>query len=132
MTLTREQVPERVSDLFEGRPARWVPAAKAVGDYDGRERTLEVFEADAREQRDLLRRLRGVRPELERAIGGPLVIVFHTVAETQRLYPEVRAERYRALAERIAEWMTLDHSDDPAFDPNDIARLTIEAAGEAA
>ena len=128
MTLTREQVPDRVSDLLEGRPTRWVPSAMAVGDYDGRERTLEVFEADAREQRALLRRLRDVRPDLERAIGGPLVILFHTSSETQRLYPQVRAERYRALAARISEWMTQDHSDEPAYDPDDIARITMDAA----
>jgi hypothetical protein len=128
MTLTREQVPERVSDLLEGRPTRWVPSAMSVGDYDGRERTLEVFEADAREQRALLRRLREVRPDLERAIGGPLVILFHTSSETQRLYPHVRAERYRVLAARISEWMMQDHSDEPAFDPDGIARITMDAA----
>ena len=102
MTLTREQIPERVSALFDGRPTRWAPASNAVGDYDGRARTLEVFEADAREQRELLRRIRDARPELERVISGPLVIVFHTLAETQRLYPEVRAEHYHALAARFA------------------------------
>jgi len=128
MMLTREQIPDRVSDLLEGRPVRWMPSSRAVGDYDGRERTLEVFEADPREQLDLLRRLRDVRPDIERAIGGPLVVLFHTSAETQRLYPEVRAERYRALAARITEWMVRDYSEDPTFDPDDIARMTMEAA----
>lgn len=128
MTPTREQVPDRVSDLLDGRPTRWVPSSMAVGDYDGRERTLEVFEAEGREQRALLRRLRDVRPDLERAIGGPLVILFHTLAETQRLYPQVRAERYRVLAARIREWMAQDHSDEPSFDPDDIARITMDAA----
>jgi hypothetical protein len=65
MTLTREQVPDRVSALLEGHPTRWVASAIALGDYDGRERTLEVFEADAREQRALLRRLRDVRPDID-------------------------------------------------------------------
>lgn len=128
MMLTREQIPDRVSDLLEGRPTRWMPGSRAVGDYDGRERTLEVFEADPREQLDLLRRLRGVRPEIEQAIGGPLVVLFHTSAETQRLYPEVRVERYRALATRITEWMLRDSSGEPTFDPDDIARMTVEAA----
>lgn len=128
MMLTREQISDRVSDLLEGRPTRWLPGSGAVGDYDGRERTLEVFEADPREQLDLLRRLREVRPEIEQAIGGPLVIVFHTSAETQRLYPEIRAERYRALAARISEWMSRDSSGEPTFDPDDIERMTVEAA----
>ena len=86
--LTREQIPERVSDLLEGRPTCWMPSSRAVGDYDGRERTLEVFEADPREQLDLLHRLREIRPDIEQAIGGSLVVLFHTSAETQRLYPE--------------------------------------------
>jgi hypothetical protein len=128
MMLTREQIADRVSDLLDGRPTRWMSGSGAIGDYDGRERTLEVFEADPREQLDLLRRLREVRPELELAIGGPLVIVFHTSAETERLYPDVRAERYRALAARITEWMIRDASGEPPFDPDDIARMTVEAA----
>jgi hypothetical protein len=69
MMLTREQVPDRVSDLLEGRPTHWIPGSRAVGDYDGRERTLEVFEADPREQLDLLRRLRELRPDIEQAIA---------------------------------------------------------------
>jgi hypothetical protein len=87
--LTREQIPERVSDLLEDRPARWMPSSRAVGNYDGRERTLEVFESDPREQLDLLHRLREICPDIEQAISGPLVVLFHTSAETQRLYPEV-------------------------------------------
>lgn len=128
MIITHAQVPDRVSDLFDGRPTRWGPSSTAVGDYDGRERTLEVFDADAGEQRALLRRLRDMRPDLERAIGGPLVIVFHTTSETNRLYPEIRAERYRALAARIGEWMAQNDSNEPAIDPDSIARITVDAA----
>jgi hypothetical protein len=77
-----------------------------VGDYDGRERTLEVFDADAREQRELLRRLRPARPELDAAAGGPLVIVFHTRAESRRLYVDVVESWYRrVLAGLVAEWL---------------------------
>ncbi|MBI5481922.1 MAG: hypothetical protein HY906_23915 [Deltaproteobacteria bacterium] len=76
-----------ISGVLEGRPVRW--ASAAVGDYDGRERTLEVFLADAAEQRPLLRLLRPLRPALEAGVGGPVVVVFHTWAETFRLYPEV-------------------------------------------
>ena len=72
-----------------GHPVRWAPRERLVGDYEGRERTLEVFLANAAEQLPLFRGLRGVRAELEAAAGGPLVIIFHTVAETHRLYPEM-------------------------------------------
>jgi hypothetical protein len=75
-------------DLVDGRPGRWAETRNLLGDYDGRERTLEVFNADARYQRILLRKLRAVRDELERAAGGPVTIIFHTSAESTRLYGE--------------------------------------------
>jgi hypothetical protein len=95
MPSPRDLVPAQISALLGGRPTRWVPASRLVGDYDGRDRTLEVFDADAREQRALLRRLRPLRAEFERQIGGPLIVLFHTPSETARLYPEVRSLRRR-------------------------------------
>jgi hypothetical protein len=73
--VTRDEIPKVVSHLLEDRPVRW--AVGVVGDYDGRERTLEVFEAKAADQLDLLRSLRPVRSEIQAAAGGPIVIVFH-------------------------------------------------------
>lgn len=71
---------------MDGRPARWAEVSNLVGDYDGRERTLEVFNADAKDQRMLLRRLRPLREELELAAGGPVIVIFHTSVESVRLY----------------------------------------------
>jgi hypothetical protein len=75
-----------MSALFDGRPVRWAHAH--VGDFDGRERTLEVFNADAAEQRDLIKRMRSARTELETRVGGAIVLVFHTRSESARLYAE--------------------------------------------
>jgi hypothetical protein len=86
MTLPRESWLPRLRDLMDGRPVRWAEAPNLLGDYDGRERTLEVFNADAGEQRGLLRRLRDVRKELEATAGGPVVVIFHTRVESSRLY----------------------------------------------
>ena len=86
--ITREDVPRRVAEL-SGRPVRWASRGRSLGDYDGRERTLEIFNADPGEQRTVLRELRTERSDLERAAGGPLVIVFHTSSETRRLYADV-------------------------------------------
>lgn len=101
MRLTREDVPHRIVDLL-GRPARWAPRERVVGDYDGRDRTLEVFLADAGDQRALLRALRADRPELESAAGGAIIVVFHTRVETERLYPDIAGRdvlrRLRAVA----------------------------------
>jgi hypothetical protein len=88
MTVRDEWLP-RLRDVFGGRPVAWA-GSRAVGDYDGCERTLDVFNADARDQLELLTRFRGLRPEIEAALGGPIIVLFHTTAETARLYPEIR------------------------------------------
>lgn len=86
----------RVSESLDGRPVRW--ARNVVGDYDGRDRTLEVFNADPREQRELLRRLRPLRTELETAVGGPVIVIFHTREESARLYSDFVT---KALADEV-------------------------------
>lgn len=82
----RDQILQRVAALLGERPVRWAEPRQFIGDYDGRERTLEIFNADALEQRELLRRMRPIRDELEAVAGGPVVVVFHTRAESARLH----------------------------------------------
>ncbi len=89
MTMTRDDVPDVVSGLLGGRPVRWASPELACGDYDGRERTLDVFLADPAEQLPLLRIVRPIRRELEVAAGGPIIMIFHTPSETRRLYPDL-------------------------------------------
>ncbi len=78
----------RLSAAVESRPVRWSSPDEVVGDYDGRERTLEVFNADAGEQRLLLRKMRPLRAELEATAGGPVIVIFHTRGESARLYAD--------------------------------------------
>jgi hypothetical protein len=97
-TSARERILPRVSRLLD-RPARW--ASTAVGDYEGRERTLEVFDADAPDQLALRRLLRPIRDELHAAAGGAVIVIFHTRAESERLYGELlRAWRSEQPADR--------------------------------
>jgi hypothetical protein len=84
--MTSGELAMRISDALSGRPVRW--AKNVVGDYDGRDRTLEVFNADAREQRDLLRRLRPLQAEMAATAGGPVIVIFHTRDESARLYSD--------------------------------------------
>ena len=81
--MRRERVPFFVSGIFDWRPVRW---ATPVGDYDGRDRTLHVFNADLRDQRRLLVELDHKRKELEDAAGGPIIIIFHSVNQTAERY----------------------------------------------
>jgi hypothetical protein len=98
VTSPRESWPKRIRDVMDGRPVRWADAPNLVGDYDGRERTLEVFDADAKDQRLLLRRLRPIREELEQAAGGPVLVIFHTSLESARLYGDFVRAALRAEA----------------------------------
>lgn len=75
MTSRSELLP-RLRGVFGGRVVAWSSA----------ERTLEVFNADARDQLDLLSEFRALRGEVEAALGGPVVVVFHTAKETARLH----------------------------------------------
>jgi hypothetical protein len=89
-----EQLRIALRVAVEGRPFRW--SSPQPGDYDGRDRTLEVFNADAGEQRELLRRLRSARVELEQTASGPIVIVFHTRKESARLYADFVEQALRS------------------------------------
>jgi hypothetical protein len=104
----REQLARKISFLMGERPVRWADQRRFLGDYDGRDRTLEVFNADPLEQRDLVRRMRPLRHELEEVAEGPVVIIFHTRSESARLYSEfVTAHEetapLRTLAQRVRE-----------------------------
>ena len=76
-----------------GRPVRWAASERLVGDYDGRERTLEVFLADARDQLSLRTAIEDLRSEVTVAAGGPIILIFHTTKESHRLYADFLARR---------------------------------------
>lgn len=78
--MTCDDVPMLIALLIE-RPVRW---AKMVGDYDGRERTLEVFNADAADQRRLLGCINRSKDQLVALAGGPLTIIFHSTRQSAR------------------------------------------------
>lgn len=103
MTADRDNWVKQLRVLMGGRPVRWAHERDSIGDYDGRERTLEVFNADVKDQRQLLRRLRPMRADLELAVGGPVIVIFHTTTESTRLYADfVLAALQEEAAEDIA------------------------------
>lgn len=83
--MKREDVPKFVSILLDGRPVKW---GESVFGFAGRERTLQIFNVDIDERRDLLRSLDRDKDRLEKAAGGPLVFVFHSVKQTKERYVE--------------------------------------------
>jgi hypothetical protein len=106
MMMNRDDIAKQVSMLLGDRPVRWLPRERLLVDFDGSSRTLEVFNADPGEQRALLRVLRPHRAALETAASGPIVVIFHTTSETQRLYGEFLAQSARSNIEpRIIDWV---------------------------
>jgi hypothetical protein len=117
MSDARGQQLATVRALLDGRPVRWAPSRS--GDYDGRERTLEVFNADAHEHLELIRRLRPIRAELAATAGGPVVFVFHTRKESARLYADFVEEALRSEVTadvETAELLPLDDAGSLATD----------------
>jgi hypothetical protein len=86
--MNRKHVPLVVSRIVGMRPVRWAPSRRLVGDYDGRERTLEVFNADPKDQAHLFDEIDRQRAPLEEAAGGPLVIIFHSVKQSKERYAD--------------------------------------------
>ncbi len=96
--MTRTEVPYVVSKLMGDRPARWAPAALRLGDYEGRERTLEVFNAEPKDHLALRKALRPVRSAIQEAAGGPVVFIFHTERESAKRYGQFVQEFPRMIA----------------------------------
>lgn len=78
-----EDVPAIVAQLWL-RPARWAPDESLLGDFDGSARTLQVFNVELEEQFKLLEQLERHRPWLERAAGGPILVMFFTTKQSLR------------------------------------------------
>lgn len=96
--MKREHVPGFVSRILDRRPVRWTPPQRLVGDYEGRERTLQVFNADAADQRHLLETIEQHRPMLEAAAGGSIVVIFHSVRQTRDRYADVLRTSFKPIA----------------------------------
>jgi len=73
--LSKADVPSEVTRVLE-RPARWAPAGSYLPAYDGHDRTLQVQCVNSQDGLACLERLEPYRKNLERAAGGPLVIIY--------------------------------------------------------
>lgn len=75
-------------DLLTGfrYPLRWADEVTSLGDYDGRDLTIQVFNIPSERQREFHRSLREFRSELRREFGKPITFVFHTPEATRQYY----------------------------------------------
>ena len=89
LALFQEQV-RRV--LGADRPTRWVDARTTVGDFEGRDETIEVFDVESEKEWELFATLDSLATELETADSVRVGIVFHTPAATTEHYSWARSE----------------------------------------
>lgn len=78
-----DAVPLIVAQLLR-RPVRWAPEQALLGEFDGKERTLQVFNTELNEQLRLLEQLEPHRDWLERLAGGPIVVIFFSARQSLR------------------------------------------------
>lgn len=74
-------------------PLRWADNQTSLGDFDGRDLAIDVFNIPSQEQRAFFRHLRSSRKELHRQLGHTVTFVFHT--------PEATGEYYAHLFSNI-------------------------------
>jgi hypothetical protein len=90
MTSEREFIRMRVAGLLGGRPVHWADERTSRGDFDGREWTLDLFDVAHEEQREAHARLWKLKRLLWEKMRISLTFIFHSPADTDRLYPWVR------------------------------------------
>ncbi len=78
METDREQIRRLVSEVADGRPTRWADEGTTlVGDFDGREWTLEVFDVPSEQEHGLFLRLSGMFRDVRSRFGTSLMVVTH-------------------------------------------------------
>jgi hypothetical protein len=97
MTTERDFIQGYVSRSAGGRPVRWVDARTSLGDFDGREWTLELFDIPRNERRQLQDQLWALRKQVWERMGHSLVFIFHTPEATEQHYAWVRQKEFRLL-----------------------------------
>lgn len=67
-------------------PLRWADGTTSLGDYDGRDLTIEVFDIPTRRQREFYRAIRQLRDTMLRVHGRAVTFIFHTPEATRQFY----------------------------------------------
>ncbi len=67
-------------------PLRWADGTTSLGDYEGRDLTVEVFDIPTRRQREFYRAIRQFREGMLRVHGRAITFIFHTPEATRQFY----------------------------------------------
>ena len=91
MVDTKEFLRRKFQKIASGRPVRWTDQQTSVGDFDGRDWTVEIFDVPASERRDLRAKLWPAREHVRHTLGAHIRFVFHTSEATDKYYRWVRS-----------------------------------------
>ena len=89
---TRSEVLRCFEKILEGHLVRWVADGIALGDFEGRDETIEVFDVPQSQQRRVFHEIRGARQEARRILGRTVRVIFHTPESTTSYYGHLRRE----------------------------------------
>ena len=67
-------------------PLRWVDEKTSLGDFDGREVAIDVFNIPVAEQINFLVQIRQVRNKIREMIGHRCIFIFHSPESTRMHY----------------------------------------------
>lgn len=67
-------------------PVRWADNKTTLGDFDGRNFTIDVFRIPASQQLDFLTTVEPVRDKIRELIGNRGIFIFHSPAATSKHY----------------------------------------------
>lgn len=82
---------KKIIDLIEKKinyeyPLRWADEKTTLGDFDGREFTIDVFRIPISKQIDFLSAIRPIRNEITSIAGNRCLFIFHTPIATDKYY----------------------------------------------
>lgn len=99
----REAILELFREALPKHPVVWTSSRTSLGDFEGRDFTLEVFDVPWTEKRALLGDLLPQRTRAENVFGRPVQLLFHTPEATDAHYSWVREEHAARQLSRIAQ-----------------------------
>ncbi|HEY4706781.1 MAG TPA: hypothetical protein VII64_04915 [Thermodesulfobacteriota bacterium] len=67
-------------------PLRWADEKTTLGDFDGREFSIDVFRIPISEQLTFLKSIRIIREEIRKIIGSRCLFIFHSPEATEQYY----------------------------------------------
>ncbi|MBI5562878.1 MAG: hypothetical protein HY894_08540 [Deltaproteobacteria bacterium] len=94
-------------------PMRWVDEQTTMGDFDGREFTIDVFRVPPSEDFVFLSKIRAARDRIYKMIGSRCLFIFHSPEATRghyaHLFPDSRLEGLHVTRTPIRLTLPLTH-----------------------